>query len=76
MVESIKLGGGWLIFTIRESFLNSEGFKEKLEEMQKNGLIKFERKISWFKYEGMEGEKSYGVFKTDICHVMAYKVNK
>lgn len=76
MVDAIKPGGGWLIFTIRDSYLHSEGFNEKLQQLIEKGTLKFERKISWFKYEGMEGEKSYGVFKKDICHVLCYKVNK
>jgi len=39
MIETIKIGGGYMIFSIRESLMEKLGHKAKLEELERDGKI-------------------------------------
>ena len=72
MVQAVKIGGA-IVFSMREKYYNECGHKQVLEKIIADGKINFLKSYSWIKYEGMENERSYGVFHPDAASVLVFK---
>lgn len=71
MVDSVRVNG-YVIFSIREKYYKEAGYKEALLALINGLKIKFIKSYSWKKYEGMENEKSTGIFHPDVSSVLVF----
>ena len=44
-----------------------------MQNMEKEGKIKYVTRLTWKKYEGMEEMKDLGLYEADEAHVIIYQ---
>ena len=72
MLEALKIGG-YIIYSVRDKYYQPLGHQAKVDQMEKDGKLKYIVCYQWVKNEKIEGEEHKAIFNPEPASVYVYQ---